>query len=84
MVARLYEVFGGSQNDFPELHELATRYGEARKLYENRKFREAREIFKSLKDEGDHPSEIFYERCLYYMANPPDDKWNSVWIFDHK
>ena len=32
----------------------------------------------------DRPSQIFFDRCRYYQASPPDDGWDGVWIMQEK
>jgi adenylate cyclase len=33
---------------------------------------------------SDRPSQIFIDRCRYYVDNPPSEDWNGVWIMDEK
>jgi adenylate cyclase len=33
---------------------------------------------------SDRPSQIFIDRCRYYLDNPPPEDWNGVWIMDEK
>ena len=32
----------------------------------------------------DRPSRIFFDRCRYYQASPPDEAWDGVWIMQEK
>jgi adenylate cyclase len=49
-------------------------------LYEQRQFREAAKIFRSLMDHDpdDKTAELYAGRCMEYGANPPSDKWDAV------
>jgi hypothetical protein len=42
-------------------------------------FAKAREI-----DPADGPSNKFYERCLEYIDNPPEEDWDGVYRMTEK
>jgi len=52
-------------------------------LYRQLRFSEARKVFEKGKI-GDPTSQIFYDRCGYFLKNPPPENWNGVWIPKHK
>jgi adenylate cyclase len=56
--------------------EIARSYGEAFAIYQEGKFKEAAERFRSL-SETDKPSAVLAERCTEFAADPPQD-WSGV------
>jgi adenylate cyclase len=49
-------------------------------LYEQKNFKDALVIFKSLMDSGpdDKVAELYARRCMEYIAYPPPEKWDAV------
>ncbi len=70
-------------DDFIKLIELYTRGVAA---YRNRKWTDAADIFKYCLKlfPDDKPSQIYYERCFAYKANPPADDWDGVTTMTEK
>ncbi len=70
-------------DDFMKLIELYTRGVAA---YRNRKWTDAADIFKYCLKlfPDDKPSQIYYERCFAYKANPPADDWDGVTTMTEK
>jgi len=54
------------------------------KLYRNKNFSKARDIFENLIKDNDSPSKIYLERCEYYLKNPPSKDWNWIWKMKEK
>lgn len=56
-------------------------YEEGLRLYRDKKFQEAKQKFNNAleADPSDKPSQVFIERCDYYIANPVPDDWDGVW-----
>ena len=61
-------------------------FKQGRKLYIMRRFEEAKVMFeKALQiDPKDGPSSKYVERCDHYIANPPPDDWDGVWVMTEK
>ncbi|MBG0789587.1 MAG: adenylate/guanylate cyclase domain-containing protein [Desulfovibrionaceae bacterium] len=63
--------------------ELET-YDNAHDLYENKRFGEAADLFRSLRETSPERilCKIYLDRCAALMENPPGDDWDGV--FTHK
>jgi adenylate cyclase len=66
-------------------------FSEARKLYQNRQWKDAIQKLESAnqmisqmigKDDG--PCLVFMERCKYFEINPPAQDWDGSWEMDSK
>ncbi len=57
-----------------------------RKLYKLMQFAEAKELFdKALEaDPEDGPSRVYQQRCSHYVANPPAEDWDGVFVMTTK
>ncbi len=54
-------------------------------FYLNREFEKWLEIFKDLYEKyDDKPSNIYKERCEFFIKNPPPDDWDKVWTMTEK
>lgn len=66
--------------------EFIDMYQEGFRLYKEQKFKQAEEIFKYL--EREHPDggfvRVFIDRCEQYLAEPPDQQWNGVFVATSK
>jgi tetratricopeptide (TPR) repeat protein len=66
--------------------QLLEQYNKALALYKQRKFQEALEEFKKalqiVPDDG--PSQLYVERCLEYIKNPPPEDWDGVFVMKTK
>ncbi|HEY5949647.1 MAG TPA: adenylate/guanylate cyclase domain-containing protein, partial [Kofleriaceae bacterium] len=51
-------------------------------MYRAKDFAGALDVFAG--NAGDEPSEIFAERCKHFIAEPPPDNWNGVWVMKEK
>lgn len=61
-------------------------FAQGRKLYKLMHFDEAQKYFgEALKvDNNDGPSKVYYQRCKFYMDNPPPEDWDGVFVFKTK
>ena len=61
-------------------------YNEGLGLYKRRKFTEALACFqKALEAEPkDGPAREYVKRCRNFIANPPGDDWDGVYVMDTK
>lgn len=57
------------------------RFHEALAEYKARRFHEALTRFQAIIDEhpDDHPSHVYVERCVAFLAAPPSDDWDGVY-----
>jgi hypothetical protein len=65
----------------PEVKKVLELFQEGRKLYNLRRFAEAKEFFKEALavKSNDGPSKEFIERCDVFIANPPPEDWDGVY-----
>lgn len=73
----IYEPLGTANEVDAQTRELIATYGQALALFRQRKFGDASEVFETLA-KTDGPSATFLERCVDFMADPPDDDWDGV------
>jgi len=66
--------------------QLLEQYNKALALYKQRKFQEALEEFKKALQivPDDEPSQLYVERCLEYIKNPPPEDWDGVFVMKTK
>jgi adenylate cyclase len=71
---------------FPHVVELLAHYRDGLELYRSRRFRDARASFgKALElHPEDRLSRIYSARCEHFLAAPPADDWDGVWILGRK
>ena len=77
---RLYELLDISSEASPELLVMVKNWKQGFKLYENRDFQAARDIFGSIygKNSADLAAKMYFDRCVKYLASPPDEKiWDN-------
>jgi len=78
---RLYELLGeGKREEGVATVEAIERWEKAIDLYEQRNFKEALGLFKSLMENNpdDKVAELYAGRCVKYEANPPPEQWDAV------
>lgn len=66
--------------------EMLKHYNKGLELYRNRKFTEAKDLFKKCVElvPGDGPSQIYIERCDIFIKNPPPPDWDGVFVMTTK
>jgi adenylate cyclase len=87
----IYELFG-HRLDLQEeglLAEAEARFeefDEARKLYRERRWREAQGAFQAILDRWpkDGPSLVYFKRCQEYLSDEPVAEWDGVFTMTHK
>ncbi len=68
-----------------ENHEILPRFGEALCKYRSQDFTAAKVVFDELAViKGDGPSRLYSIRCDEYIASPPAEDWNGVYIAGDK
>jgi adenylate cyclase len=78
----------GKKNDSMHQQKLDAieEYGKGLVLYRQKRFEEAIEQFKKALrvNPDDQPSKIYIERSQLYLAAPPPDNWNGVFVLKTK
>ncbi len=61
-------------------------FAEGRKYYKLMQFEEAKNCFRKALDvcADDGPSQVYLERCNYYIENPPSEDWDGVYVMTTK
>ncbi len=61
-------------------------YNKGLELYRGRKFEEAKLYFKKCLEivPDDGPSQVYIERCDYFIKNPPSADWDGVFVMTTK
>ncbi len=61
-------------------------FEEARKLYRERNWADARQAFRAILDRwpNDGPSLVYFKRCQEYLAEEPVSDWDGVFTMTHK
>ena len=85
--AEVYTVIAekGSETN-PKMEAWSALYEEGVKLFRQRNFSEASERFNGcLKTQpDDYLCELYLTECSYFIANPPEDSWNGVFVMTEK
>lgn len=79
----IYELMGSiSHPDSIKNQEIADKFGEALRLYRNREWDKALQIFKMFTDVNadDVAATIYVKRCLFFAKNPPPADWDGVFV----
>jgi adenylate cyclase len=66
----------------PEQARKVEIFTEARALYLQRRWEEARQVFESLAE--DPLAEVYAERCRLMKVNPPPEDWDGVFTLKEK
>jgi len=61
-------------------------FAQGRKKYKLSDFKGAQKLFaEALKiDSEDGPSQVYYARCKHYIASPPAEDWDGVFVMTSK
>ncbi|MBN8221583.1 MAG: tetratricopeptide repeat protein [Spirochaetes bacterium] len=69
-----------------QMQQVLHTYNEGLALYKKREFKMAAEIFKKAltikKDDG--PSQVYLDRCLHFIEEPPPPDWDGVYVMKTK
>ncbi len=76
----IFQVLGERDCRVPPEVELFSRGLEC---YQCRRFQEALELF-SRAAQNDPPSQVYLERCLHFISDPPPPDWDGVWFSTEK
>ena len=69
-----------------EKKQVLEHFAEGRKLYKLMQFEQAKQHFANALaiDPKDGPSDIYFRRCKHYIATPPPDDWDGVFVMTSK
>jgi hypothetical protein len=69
-----------------DMMKVVSIYNEGLRLYKTRQFSEARAKFlEALQiNPNDTPSQLYVDRCDSFIANPPPEDWDGVYIMTTK
>jgi adenylate cyclase len=81
VAVRIYELLGLKGRTEPERVRLARRFEEGLRLYRERRWSEAQEVFREMTDKT---SEIYAKLCDRHAAEPPPADWGGVYVMEHK
>ena len=75
-----------TDESFPNLARTLDSYNQGLKLYRKQDWRRATECFEEAlaAHGGDRPSQIYIDRSRHFLANPPGDDWDGVWVMTEK
>jgi adenylate cyclase len=83
----VYEILDYHTDEtFPYLMEALNQFKFGLAEYRARRFEKAAGVFTEVLKlhPTDKPSALYAERCRHFIANPPPDDWNGVWIMHDK
>ena len=87
----IYELFARvsdlqATGTLAEARARLAEFEEARKLYRERKWSEARRMFAGILERwaGDGPAQVYEKRCEEYLAEEPVSEWDGVFVMMHK
>lgn len=82
----IFEVLGLAETATTETKAMLDDFENGRILYTQRNFIEAKQYFEAaitrVKDDG--PSQIYKNRCNFYLRKPPGREWNAIVNMDEK
>ena len=69
-----------------EMKSILPIYEEGLAFYRDKDFEKAKECFQRCLDivPSDGPSQVYLERCSYFIANPPPSDWDGVFVMTRK
>jgi adenylate cyclase len=81
---KIFELIGLKGEAPPERLERARQFEAAFAEFRARRFNKAWELFLSLSQKGDRPSEVYVSLCERYMSEPPPPDWDGSYQMEHK
>jgi len=81
---RIFELIGVKGEVPAERLERAKLFEEAFLEFRARRFAKAWEMFLSLSQKGDRPSEVYVSLCERYRSDPPPADWDGSYQMEHK
>lgn len=82
----IYELVAQKGEIDKKLKEIIEIYSTGMNLYQMKRWNEAGENFAAVLQiaPDDGPSKVYFERCKYFAANPPNEDWDGVYTFTTK
>jgi adenylate cyclase len=83
----IYEVMDHhTEATYPHLMEALRRFRDGIAHYRKRRFEDAIAAFREVHElnPADKAAQIYIDRSEYFIATPPPDDWNGVWIMEDK
>ncbi len=82
----IFELYGLSEGATSEAKCMLDDFENGRLLYSQRNFLEAKQYFESSlqKVPGDAPSQIYLNRCNFFIRKPPNRDWSAVVNMEEK
>jgi adenylate cyclase len=81
---KIFELIGLKGEAPAERLEKARQFEAAFAEFRARRFNKAWELFLSLSQKGDRPSEVYVSLCERYRTDPPPQDWDGSYQMDHK
>ena len=81
---KIYELLGKSEDLLEEEKQIHNAFIGWVRLYKEKRFSDAHDVFSRLVEEGDKPSKTYVSRCLELQKNPPPTDWDGVWRMQEK
>jgi adenylate cyclase len=84
---KVYELIGLVNNTLPSwINEFVEVYHEALKLYREREWDRAIELFSRALEiyPDDYTCKLYIQRCLYFKEVPPPEDWSGVFVMQTK
>ncbi len=81
---KIYELLWLKETTLPKKRQIQNAFIWALRLYKERNFSDAKDVFERLAEEGDPPSKTYIRRCEYYIKTPPPENWDGVWRMEDK
>jgi len=81
---KIYELLWRTDNLLEAEKQIHNAFTGGIRLYKERRFQDAYDVFSRLYEEWDSPSKAYMERCLEYQKNPPAEDWDGVYRMTEK
>ncbi len=83
----IYEVLDyHDARSFPRLEAVLARYRQGLACYRHRHWEDGLKHFREALalNPADGPSQVYLDRCRYYLQTPPEASWDGVWVMQSK
>lgn len=83
----IYEILDYHTDEtFPNIIEALPRFHNGLILYRQKRWHDAMQEFEQVLTyhPADKPSKLYIERCQHFIASPPPEDWNGVWVMESK
>lgn len=76
----IFEIYGFTENVTSDARKMLDDFEAGRILYLERNFADAKQYFESAlaKISGDGPSQIYRNRCNFFLRKPPPREWDGI------